>query len=1060
MSGSLSGFSGSALLPHRFQLGAPTRHARFKPNLRAWPLAISLASAGLGLLSLPLHAAETAPVGATAPAASVKRAIDHAAYAGWRSIQGTALSRDGQWAAYALVGQESDGELVLRRLADGQEWRVPRGTAPVFSADGRFVAYAIQPSRAELDKAKKDKKKGEDAPKPGAGWLDLSSGKPESLERVKRFAWAEEGGTHLALLLEPVKEAAKKDEATNKAKTDETDGANDQTASAAGSTSASKRKDSGSELLLINAVTGQRQSLDKEASDFVWARSGQRIAYAVSVKEPSGKPDAAATAKARAREGVYLLELSAENATPHALLAGAGSYKQLAFDRSGQQLAWLSNRDHLAAQAAKTEDKSEAKSDTKADDKKDKVDEPTPFKLFLWRADQKTALAVASAETAGQPAGWGPSEHGALSFSKDGQRLFLGTAPLPKAEPKDAPEPIKVDLWHWKDPELQSVQKVKADKERQRNYRAVLHLPAAGSDSPPRLVQLARTELPTVLINDNAQIALGLNDRPYQIEESWRGQQQDAYAVDLATGEAKLLARKLKFTPKLSPTGRYVLGYQVEDRGWWAWETRSGQAQALTSKLSKSTGLRFDNEERDTPGPAEPYGSAGWTESDASVVLYDRYDLWAVQLSDLSARNLSQGWGRKNGLQLRQIVLDSEEPEHKPLPAAGLMLGATHLLKRDTGFYQLPLAGGQPQRLLHADKLLGTVIKAKQADTLLYTQQSFSEFPDLWASNTALAAPKKISQANPQQADYLWGTQELMDYTSADGKKLQALLTKPENFDPAKKYPVMVYIYEKMTDKLHNHVAPAPGQNINPTRYASQGYLVLRPDVVFTVGHPGQSAMNTVLPAVRELLKKGYADPKRVGIQGHSWGAYQINYMLTRTNMFRAAEAGASMANMVSGYGGIRWGTGISRAVQYEQGQSRIGATPWDKPQLYLENSPIFQIHKVQTPYLTVHNDEDDAVPFYQAIEFFTALRRLGKEAYWFNYNGEKHGLRERDNIKHFSLHMAEFFDHYLLNAPRPAWMDQPVPWLERGKRDVSEAYKPKATESVGKTGTAAATSP
>ncbi|MCV2422240.1 alpha/beta hydrolase family protein [Paucibacter sp. DJ2R-2] len=1004
--------------------------------------------------------AVSAPSLASAQASLAKRAIDHAAYAGWRSIQGTALSRDGQWAAYALVGQESDGELVLRRLTDGQEWRVPRGTAPVFSADGRFVAYAVQPSRAELDKAKKDKKKGEDAPKPGAGWLDLSSGKPESLERVKRFAWAEEGGTQLALLLEPVKEAAKKDEAA-KAKTDVADEADDQTAAATSSNSgASKKKEAGSELVLINAATGHRQSLDKEASDFVWARSGQRLAYALSVKEPSGKADAAATAKARAREGVYLLELGAENATPQALTAGAGSYKQLAFDRSSQQLAWLSNRDHVAAQAAKPEEKSDAKADTKAEDKKDKAEDPTPFKLFLWRADQKAAHTVASAETAGLPAGWGPSEHGLLSFSKDGQRLFLGTAPLPKAEPKDAPEPIKVDLWHWKDPELQSVQKVKADKERQRNYRAVLHLPAAGSDSPPRLVQLARTELPTVVINDNAQIALGLNDRPYQIEESWSGQKQDAYAVDLNTGEAKLLARKLKFTPKLSPTGRYVLGYQIEDRGWWAWDTRSGQAHALTAKLSKSTGLRFDNEERDTPGPAEPYGSAGWTEGDASVVLYDRYDLWAVQLNDLSARNLSQGWGRKNGLQLRQIVLDSEEPEHKPLPTAGLMLGATHLLKRDTGFYQLPLAGGQPQRLLHADKLLGTVIKAKQADTLLYTQQSFSEFPDLWASTTALAAPKKISQANPQQADYLWGTQELMDYTSADGKKLQALLAKPANFDPAKKYPVMVYIYEKMTDKLHNHVAPAPGQNINPTRYASQGYLVLRPDVVFSVGHPGQSAMNTVLPAVRELIKKGYADPKRVGIQGHSWGAYQINYMLTRTNMFRAAEAGASMANMVSGYGGIRWGTGISRAVQYEQGQSRIGATPWDKPQLYIENSPIFQIHKVQTPYLTVHNDEDDAVPFYQAIEFFTALRRLGKEAYWFNYNGEKHGLRERDNIKHYSLHMTEFFDHYLLDAPRPGWMDQPVPWLERGKRDVSEAYKPKAAEAVGKAGAAAATSP
>ena len=312
------------------------------------------------------------------------------------------------------------------------------------------------------------------------------------------------------------------------------------------------------------------------------------------------------------------------------------------------------------------------------------------------------------------------------------------------------------------------------------------------------------------------------------------------------------------------------------------------------------------------------------------------------------------------------------------------------------------------------------------------------------------AKAEKISQANPQQDQFNWGTQEQIEYVSADGKKLKALIAKPENFDPKKKYPMMVYIYEKMTDNLHRYVAPSPAQNINVTRYVSNGYIVLRPDIVYTTGYPGKSAMNTVLPAVKTVLAQGYVDPKRVGIQGHSWGAYQINYMLTRTDMFRAAEAGASMANMVSGYGGIRWGAGVSRAFQYERGQSRIGGTPWDSTAKYVENSPIFQIDKVKTPYLTVHNDDDDAVPWYQAIEFFSALRRLNKEAYWFNYNGEKHGLRDRDNIKHFTVHMSEFFDHYLLGKARPEWMDKPVPYLERGKRDVMGMFKtPEAKPAV-----------
>jgi dipeptidyl aminopeptidase/acylaminoacyl peptidase len=193
----------------------------------------------------------------------------------------------------------------------------------------------------------------------------------------------------------------------------------------------------------------------------------------------------------------------------------------------------------------------------------------------------------------------------------------------------------------------------------------------------------------------------------------------------------------------------------------------------------------------------------------------------------------------------------------------------------------------------------------------------------------------------------------------------------------------------------------------------------------------------------------GFVDPKRVGIQGHSWGGYQITHLITRTNIFAAVEAGASVANMISAYGGIRWGTGMSRAFQYEKTQSRIGAPPWDEPLKFIENSPIFWVEKVQTPYLTIHNDADDAVPWYQGIEFFNALRRLGKEAYFFNYNGELHGLRQRDNQKHWTVHMDEFFDHYLKGAPKPEWMEKGVPYLERGTRDVSDMFKKKPATST-----------
>jgi dipeptidyl aminopeptidase/acylaminoacyl peptidase len=340
------------------------------------------------------------------------------------------------------------------------------------------------------------------------------------------------------------------------------------------------------------------------------------------------------------------------------------------------------------------------------------------------------------------------------------------------------------------------------------------------------------------------------------------------------------------------------------------------------------------------------------------------------------------------------------------------------------------------------DKALRGVTKAKKADRLVFTLSRFDEFPNLWVSDGNFGNMQKVSDANPQQAEYVWGKSEIVEYINADGIKLRAILTKPDNFDPAKKYPMMVYIYEGLTQNLHNYSAPNVGTSVNVTRYVSNGYVVLQPDIIYKTGFPGEAAEKCVIPAVTSVVAQGYIDPKRIGIQGHSWGGYQITHMITRTNIFAAVQAGASVSNMISAYGGIRWGSGMVRQFQYEKTQSRIGAPPWDKTLEFIENSPIFWVEKVNTPYLTIHNDADDAVPWYQGIEFFTALRRLGKEAYFFNYNGELHGLRNRDNQKHWTVHQDEFFDHFLLGKPKPEWMDKGVSFLERGTRDVSSMFK------------------
>ena len=1023
---------------------------------------------------------------------SEKKMITHDVYANWRSIQGNVLSRDGKWLAYALVGQESDGELVVRNLADGKEWRSERGSNPVFSYDGKYVAFSVMPTREDLDKAKKDKVKPEDAPKISVGVMDLSTGKVEVVERVKRFAFPEEGGNWLALILEAEKEvkkdAAKEEKADYEDDNVDVNTVEDQarpTAAGAAGAAGAKKKEGGTELIVWDLVNAKKHQI-KDVVDAVWNKNGSALAYSVSIKEPAKevkkeaekvivkemikeinkegkteitkdvtrevvKPEAKTDTKPdyAANEGVYVF--STADASTKALLQGAGAYKQIAFDEAGQQLAFVTDREAQAKKKAALQAKAMKKGKAKdsAKDSASDEEEAISFNLYYWNTSLNAAKLLVSSETSGLNANWAASEHANIDFSKDGERLFFGTAEIAKVTPKDAPEPMKVDLWHWKDPELQPMQKVRAEREKNRSYLAVVHI------KNNQFVQLANKTMPDVIVNDNAEFGLGISNLPYRQLVSWDGNYVDAYSVDLNTGKATQRIEKSRFMPSMSPSGKYIIVFDAKTYTWFSYANVDGKKSNLTEKIK----VRFENTKRDTPDYKDAYGIAGWTKGDASVVLYDQFDLWEINLANQTSRNLTAGFGRKNQLELRYVNLEAAKRpsifqletgssnEKKPLPNdAPWILSATHDVNQSTGYYRLDVKAGSesaPSKLIYADKLISGLMKAKDSNTIVFTQQTFTEFPDLWSADLSFNSPQKISYANPQQAQYNWGTQEMVEYTTKDGKKLRALIAKPENFDPKKKYPMMVYIYENMTDNMYRYVTPSPSQNINVTRYVSNGYIVLRPDIVYKTGYPGKSAMNTVLPAVEQTIARGYVDAKRVGIQGHSWGAYQVNYLITRTNMFRAVEAGASMANMISGYGGIRWGTGMSRAFQYEKQQSRIGGTPWDSVDKYIENSPIFKVDKVQTPYLTVHNDDDDAVPWYQAIEFFTALRRLNKEAYWFNYNGEKHGLRDRDNIKHFTVHMSEFFDHYLLNKPRPEWMEKPIPYLERGKRDVMGMFKP-----------------
>ena len=930
-----------------------------------------------------------------------KKPLTYAAYDGWRSIQGTQIARDGSWLVYALVPQDGDSELVVRNLKTDKEFRAARGKDPVLTMDGKFVVFAVAPPKSEMDKAKKEKKKAEDQPKGGLGIMNLATGEVTTAERVKSFKLAEESGAYVAYLLEPPvkKDADKKDEKGGEAKKEE---AKKEPAAKEpekkepekkdeAKKPKEKKKDPGNDLLIRDLATGKTVTV-AEVVEYAWSKNGAWLGIAVSSKKPED-------------DGAFVWKAADGKIAP--LLKGLGHYKSVTFDEKGTQLAFLSDRD-------------EYKKDASA------------FKLYQWTETLPAAVELAPA-VKGLPAGMAVSENGKLQFSKDGGRLFFGYAAAPKAEPaEDAPEPVKVDLWSWKDPELQPMQKIKAEDEKKRSYIAVFHI------KEKKLVPLAAPDLPSITLSEDARLVLGSSDVPYKQMVSWDQAYSDYFLVNPADGSRKKVLEKFPGGVTISPAGQYLLYYDEIDKNWFAYRVLDGKTFNLTAKL----GAHFEQEDWDTPSLPGPYGFAGWTDADRTVLLYDQFDVWEVRPDGSGGRNATKGLGRREALVFRYRALDREE---KTIAAkTPIWLSAANDKTKASGFYKMTLAvDAEPSKVLMLDKSCGPLLKAKQAEFYAFTQQRFEEFPNLWGGGAALAELRKLTDANPQQAEYNWGRSELIQYMNADGQILDAILTKPEDFDPAKKYPLMVYIYEKLADGLHRYQAPGPGTSINFTRYASNGYVILQPDIVYEIGYPGSSALKCVLPAVEKVVGMGFIDRARIGIQGHSWGGYQITYLVTQTDLFAAVQAGASVSNMTSAYGGIRWGTGMVREFQYEKTQSRIGAPLFSRALQFIENSPVFWAERVKTPYLSIHNDDDDAVPWYQGIEFFTALRRLGKEAYLFNFNGEKHGLRERENQKYWTLHQDEFFDHFLLGRPRPAWMDKPVPYLERGQRDVNALYKP-----------------
>jgi dipeptidyl aminopeptidase/acylaminoacyl peptidase len=935
-------------------------------------------------------------------AQEAKRPLTQDTYDLWRSILQPTLSPDGAWAVYTLTPTVGDGMLVARATRGATEHRVARGStgrplqsvtgqaftaqAARISGDSRHVVFLQYPAQAALDSARARRARAADQPKNALAILALATGQVTTIEKVRGFEMARDGGRFVVYQVEADSAAAGGAGGA---------GARGGRAAATDSTRpAPRRKDSGSAIVIRELASGAETRIEGVTNYAVDQRE-RWLVYSLTGADSLGL------------DGVLVRELATGAET--VLKRGTGNYRSVVFDEAGAQVAFVTDADTWS--------------------------DSTP-RFAVYHAalvgprgrggPQAATRAVAATDV---PDGMQVNERARLAFVEQGGVLSLGLSRvLPDSIPADSlADKAVVDLWHWRDARPQPMQRIQAGQDRSRQYTAVWHV------ATRQLRPLASAAMPTVTLSDDGRTAVANTNVPYELDAIAGDGGNDIHVINTVTGVSRQVATKVRSGGQLSPEAKYVTWW--EGGRWRIHDIAANRTRDLTAGV---TDVSFEDETHDTPSEPGPWGLGGWTTDDRAVFVYDRYDIWEVDPTGARpARNLTDGVGRRERITFRTVDLDPDADAFDS--AQPLLLRAFDNDTKHAGFYRDRAGAAMaPEVLVMAPKSWPVIQRARDAEQYLVARADFREFPDLWTGGS-FDALRRISDAMPEQSQYRWGNAQLHTWLNSDGVPMEGVLYTPEGFDRTRQYPMLVYFYEQLSDGLYNYSRPAGRNTINPTVYTSLGYVVFFPNIHYTPGYPGPSAVKSIVPGVQSLIAAGFVDPKRIGIGGQSWGGYQTAYIITQTNLFAAAVPNATVVNMTSAYGGIRWESGVERAiVNYERGQSRIGGSLWEYPERYIENSPLFFLDRVTTPVLFMANDNDGAVPWYQGIEFFVAMRRLGKEAYMVNYNGDAHNPRKYANQKDIDRRMQEFFATKLLGAPAPAWMERGIPFLERGRDQLN----------------------
>jgi dipeptidyl aminopeptidase/acylaminoacyl peptidase len=985
---------------------------------------------------LSLSLAYAFPEAQTAPAPGTKKVLSVEDYTKWRSIAAQEISPDGKWVAYVVQltnvpTTDTKPVLHILDLDTSEDVSVQHATAPVFSLDSKWIAYQVDPNpRRGRGRG------GAGAPAPGGTPADapstpptpqpetppstqppaqpagrggntppspprrvelrnLATGTVQSWENIGTITFSPTS-THLVLK----RRAAGAEEGGRGGRGG---GAN----AGGGAAQPAASGPRGTDAILLDLRTGRHQLLGS-VSEIEFNRTGSLLAYTVD---------------AAVKDGNGLFVFDTRSGRTVALDNDAKQYSQLTWNDDANAVAVLKGND--------VEKKRE----------KDNVlvvftDVPSAIGLDDIAP---TPVVFEPAKAENFPKGWVVSDRATLQWSEDNKRIFFGIKEqmaAPDTARRTTDERPDVDVWNTDDERIQSLQMIRAEADRNFSFRQVFDLTAR------KFVKLADETMKDLEVAPDGKWAVGRDARGY-IDDQKRPA-ADFYRVNTSTGERTLMLKGQLVgghTFGISPHGTHFLYWK--DSRFHAYDLDAGESRPLGNGGAPS----FVNADYDHPGPRPSYGIAGYTSDGKSVIAQHKYDVWRIPLDGSAPKNLTSGVGAKNEMRFRYVRTDPVDPT---LPRSVGPRGTIDLSKpitlsaygewtKKAGFYEL--AGGQLKEVLLEDASFGAPEKAAKADKYMFTRQTFTEFPDLRISGPGFADSKKITDVNPQQKEFVWGRRILFDYKNKEGVRLQGILAIPDDYKDGEKRPMLVTFYEKNSQNLHRYSAPSylTGMGSSPIEAVSRGYLTMLPDVHFRTGNSHSDMLEAVEAATRKVIEMGYADPKRIGVTGHSYGGEGAAFIGTQSKMFAAVGMGAGVTDLFNDFAQnwgwsyqVNSGSGNTAFDYYLYGQGRWGFSPWDNPEKYRFESALVHAHKVTTPFLIMHGTADPTVGFENGLAFYNALRYNGKKAVLLAYPNEGHGLRGMANRKDLTIRYFQFFDHYLKGAPAPKWLSEGVPFLKK----------------------------